>query len=89
MYFSVKNAVKLGGKTYLPCVCYEVTRVLELTVEKLVSEGKAYTYAFKSFFVNGKRVKSKEELTAERKEEKKKHKASKHTEETKDETLDF
>lgn len=75
MYFSVKNAIKLGGKKYLPCICYEVTKVLELTVEKLVKEGKAITYAYKSYFVNGVRIKSKEEKLAEAKAETKRKKA--------------
>lgn len=75
MYFSVKNAIKLGGKKYLPCICYEVTKMLALTVEKLVKEGKAYTYEYKSHFVNGQRIKSYEERVAEAKEEAKKKKA--------------
>lgn len=75
MYFSVKNAIKLNGKKYIPCVCYEVTKLLELTVEKLVKEGKAYTYGYKSVFVNGARVKPYEEQVAEARAENKKRKA--------------
>lgn len=64
MYFSVKNYIKIAGKTYVPCVCYQVKKGLEATVEKLVAEGKAVKYDEKVGFMNGKRlVKAKESKT--------------------------
>ena len=39
MFFSVKRAMKIAGKTYIPCVCYPVTKFLERTVQKLSEEG--------------------------------------------------
>lgn len=69
MYFSVKKTIKIAGKTYIPCICYEVTRALELTVAKLEREGKAVTYSEKVFFQNGKVIKKesvvKESLNTE------------------------
>ena len=41
MFFSVKREIKIAGKTYIPCVCYPVTKFLERTVQKLSEEGKA------------------------------------------------
>lgn len=60
MFFSVKEAVKIGGKVYQPCICYDVAPFLEATVEKLVKEGKADSYEEKVFFCNGKVVEKKE-----------------------------
>ena len=54
MFFSVKRPMKILGKTYVPCVCYEVTKVLEATVNKLVTEEKAVTYGTEVGFMNGK-----------------------------------
>ena len=33
MFFSVKHSISIGGKVYMPCVCYDLTKVLELTVK--------------------------------------------------------
>ena len=41
MYFTLKTPTRIGGKLYRTCICYEVTSYLELTVNKLVKEGKA------------------------------------------------
>ena len=57
MYFSVKKTIKIAGKTYIPCICYEVTKALELTVAKLERAGKVATYSEKVFFQNGKVIK--------------------------------
>ena len=88
MYFSVKTPIKMLGKVYTPCVCYAVTEVLVLTVEKLEKEGKAYIYKDKVTFQNGKVLVKKEavvkeNLTTEVKKSKKKVKEEKtETEET-------
>lgn len=62
MYFSVKIPLKIGKKTYIPCICYPVTETLAFTVENLVKEGKAVTYPEKVFFQNGKVI-TKQETT--------------------------
>lgn len=54
MYFSVRTPLKIAGKVYRPCICYELPEELELTVAKLVGEGKAYTYKHLVHFQNGK-----------------------------------
>ena len=54
MFFSVKRPMKILGKTYVPCICYEVTKVMEATVNKLVDEEKAVTYGTEVGFMNGK-----------------------------------
>ena len=66
MFFSVKRSMKIAGKTYIPCVCYPVTKFLERTVQKLSEEGKAVIYSERVFFQNGKVIKKpvvKETLT--------------------------
>ena len=63
MFFSVKNPIKIGGKLYKPCICYELTAHLELTIEKLVKEDKVSLYENKVFFCNGKLVKAEEKKT--------------------------
>ena len=35
MFFSVNESIKIGGKPFKPCICYEVTPYLERTVAKL------------------------------------------------------
>lgn len=62
MYFSVKIPLKIGKKTYIPCVCYPVTETVAFTVEHLEKEGKAVTYPEKVFFQNGKVI-TKQETT--------------------------
>lgn len=54
MFFSVKEPIKITGKTYIPCVCYSLPKFLELTVNDLVNKGKAVIYAERVFFQNGK-----------------------------------
>lgn len=54
MFFSVKSAVKLAGKVYVPCICYPLPDVLAPTVEKMVKEERAYIYDHKVAFQNGK-----------------------------------
>lgn len=60
MFFSVKRALKIAGKTYIPCICYPVTKFLERTVNKLSDEGKAVIYEDRVFFQNGKVIEKAE-----------------------------
>jgi hypothetical protein len=60
MFFSVKYSVKIAGKVYTPCVCYHLPDVLIPTIEKMVKEGKAYTYDHRVAFQNGKVLEKKE-----------------------------
>lgn len=80
MFFSVKVPMKIGGKAFHTCICYDLTEALKATVEKLASEGKAEIYQEQKFFCNGKLVEKKpvvkENLTTE-KQSKKKAKAIK------------
>ena len=62
MFFSVKSAVRIAGKVYIPCVCYPLPDFLKATVEKMVNEGKAYIYAEKVAFQNGKVLEKKTKL---------------------------
>lgn len=69
MFFSVKTAMKIGGKVYIPCICYNLSDVLVPTVDKLVSEGKARKYDKPVFFQNGKVLEKKavaEEVTTKK-----------------------
>ena len=59
MFFSVKVPMKIGGKIFRTCVCYDLTEPLKATVEKLEKEGKAVIYAEQRFFCNGKLVDTK------------------------------
>ena len=59
MFFSVKVPMKIGGKPFRTCVCYDLTEALRTTVEKLVKEDKAVIYAEQRFFCNGKLVDAK------------------------------
>lgn len=59
MFFSVRYPIKIGSKLHLPCVCYELTKNLEKTVDKLVSDGVAVVHAKRVFFQNGKPVEKK------------------------------
>lgn len=86
MFFSVKREIKIAGKTYIPCICYPVTKFLERTVQKLSEEGKAVIYSERVFFQNGKVIKKpvvKEILTTSKpKKDKKEKKMENKTKET-------
>ena len=77
MFFSVKSAVKIAGKTYTPCVCYPVSEFLKPTIDKMVKEGKAYAYEHKVAFQNGKVLVKKEVEEAKPDNTKKSKKAKK------------
>ena len=70
MFFSVKNPIKIGGKVYKPCICYEVTSYLKLTIDKLLSEDKVDVYEERVFFCNGKLVPKEEKKVKRTKKEK-------------------
>lgn len=80
MFFSVKTPVKILGKIYTPCVCYEVADVLKVTIDKLVAEGKAVVYEQRVFFQNGKVLEKKtvvkDNLTTKKKSKKAKKEIS-------------
>ena len=59
MFFSVKHSIRIGGKVYMPCICYELTKVLELTVKDLEKQGKATIHNKMVFFQNGTIVEDK------------------------------
>lgn len=61
MFFSVKSAVKIAGKVYIPCVCYALPDFLKATIEKMVAEERAYIYDHKVAFQNGKVLEKKAE----------------------------
>ena len=59
MFFSVKYSIRIAGKVYMPCICYPLTRFLELTVKDLEKQGKATIYDKMVFFQNGKIIEEK------------------------------
>ncbi len=71
MFFSVKTALKIAGKVYIPCVCYPLPEVLAPTIDKLVGENKAVKYEEHVFFQNGAVIKTEKMLKEEKKEAKK------------------
>ena len=62
MFFSVKTSIKIAGKVYSPCICYEAKEALIPTIEKLVADGKAYSFKERVYFQNGKVLVKKAEL---------------------------
>lgn len=63
MFFSVKKAMIIGGKVYYPCICYEVSSVLEETVFYLRNKGQAEIYPIKVHFQNGKVIENLDKVT--------------------------
>lgn len=80
MFFSVRVPMKIGAKTYTPCVCYALTKELEATVNKLSTEGKVYIFTEKVGFMNGKTLSKKKKTS--KKASKKKETTAVETEET-------
>lgn len=76
MFFSVKEPMRIGGKSYRTCICYVVTDTLKATIERLSEKGKVDIYSEQRFFCNGKLVEKKavvkENATTEKKEKKNK-----------------
>lgn len=77
MFFSVKTSIKIAGKVYSPCICYEAKEALIPTIEKLVADGKAYSFKERVYFQNGKVLEKKEEKNEPIITEKKKAKKEK------------
>ena len=78
MFFSVKHSIRIAGKVYMPCICYNLTKFLELTVKDLEKQGKVTIHDKMVFFQNGKIIEEKpvvkENLTAEKPKKEKKAK---------------
>ena len=78
MFFSVKSTLRIAGKVYTPCVCYPLPENLVATVDKLVTEDKAYKFENRVYFQNGKVLVKKpvvrETLTTEKPKKAKKDK---------------
>ena len=79
MFFSVKHSIRIAGKVYMPCICYNLTKFLELTVKDLEKQGKATIHDKMVFFQNGKIIEEKpvvkENLITEKPKKEKKTKA--------------
>lgn len=88
MFFSVIKPIRIGGRVYRPCICYEIASYLRSTVEKLEKEGTVKVYSEKVYFCNGKivpkQVAIKENVTTEKTKKNKKEKVA---EEVKEEVL--
>lgn len=102
MFFTVKKNIKVAGKYYRPCVCYELPQYLLPTIRDLEEKGTATITEEPVFFQNGtqidseeleRKAKEAEKLEKERrKEERKSKKAQKQSEasvEDTDETEGF
>lgn len=80
MFFSVKHSIRIAGKVYMPCICYNLTKFLELTVKDLEKQGKATIHDKMVFFQNGKIIEEKpvvkENLTTEKHKKEKKTKTA-------------
>lgn len=78
MFFSVIKPIRIGGRIYRPCICYEIASYLRSTVEKLEKEGTVKVYSEKVYFCNGKIVPKqeaiKENVTTEKTKKNKKEK---------------
>lgn len=80
MFFSIKHSIRIAGKVYMPCICYNLTKFLELTVKDLERQGKATIHDKMVFFQNGKIIEEKpvvkENLSTEKPKKEKKTKTT-------------
>lgn len=60
MFFTVKKNIKVAGKYYRPCVCYELPQYLLTTIRGLEEKGKATVTEEPVFFQNGAQIDSEE-----------------------------
>lgn len=60
MFFTVKKNLKIGGKYFRPCICYDLPQFMLLTVRKLEAQGKAEITEEPVFFQNGAKIDPKE-----------------------------
>lgn len=70
MFFTTKKNIKIAGKFYRPCVCYELPQFLLTTVKDLAEKGVASITEEPVFFQNGSKIDA-EELDRKHKEAKK------------------
>ena len=54
MFFSVRKSVSIGGRTFIPCVCYEGGKIYEKAVQELADKELAVIWPERVFFQNGK-----------------------------------
>lgn len=54
MFFSVRKSVSIGGRTFIPCVCYEGGNMYEKPVQELVDKDMAVIWPERVFFQNGR-----------------------------------
>jgi hypothetical protein len=60
MFFTVKKNLKIGGKYFRPCICYDLPQFMLLTVRKLEAQGDAEITEEPVFFQNGAKIDPKE-----------------------------
>lgn len=53
MFFSVRKSVSIGGRMFIPCVCYECGKLYEKPVQELVAKDMAVIWPERVFFQNG------------------------------------
>lgn len=70
MFFTTKKNIKIAGKYYRPCVCYELPQFLLTTIKGLAEKGVASITEEPVFFQNGAKIDA-EELERKHKEAKK------------------
>ena len=56
MYFCVKKPLKIGSKSFKPCIGYNLADYLVTTIRKLEAEGDAEISDTPIFFQNGKKI---------------------------------
>ena len=54
MFFSVKKSVSIGGRMFIPCVCYECGKLYEKPVQELVDKDMAVMWPQRVFFQSGR-----------------------------------
>ena len=59
IYFSVKDGLKIAGKSFRPCICYKISELHRASIERLAAEGKVRIHDKQVFFQNGKILETK------------------------------
>lgn len=65
MFFTVKNSLRIGSKSYKPCICYDLEEGLTATIKSLEEKGLAEITSKPVFFQNGKKIEAKKEAVKE------------------------
>lgn len=60
MFFIVKKNLKIGGKYFRPCICYDLPQFMLPVLHKLEAQGDAEITEEPVFFQNGAKIDSKE-----------------------------